>query len=173
MTRNRKRSQQKPKDRKLLWIGAIILVSALLFVFKNISNRPTENVNAIKAGAPTLAPVQVNEEAVVEESLEKRFNRLTLAKEPVFAFYHSNNCQLCLQMIEIVKEVYPEYEDKISLVDINVYDDLNKNLLIWANIHSIPTQIFINDSGEISQTIGLMTAGQLREALDKAAEKEK
>ena len=50
-------------------------------------------------------------------------------------------------MIDIVNEVYPEYQDQISLVDINVYDDLNKNLLTRANIHSIPTQIFFIAAG--------------------------
>lgn len=75
-------------------------------------------------------------------------------------------------MIEIVNEVYPEYKDKVSLVDINVYDELNKNLLIRADIHSIPTQVFINESGEIIQSIGLMSAAQLHDALDKLAGKQ-
>ena len=69
-------------------------------------------------------------------------------------------------MINIVEEVFPEYEGKISLVDVNVYDEQNKNLLRRAEIQAIPTQIFINSSGETFQTVGLMTADQLRSALE-------
>ena len=168
------RIHKKPKAdspyKKYFWIGGIVLISVILLIFKNISNDVPDNASAISNEAPTLAPAQeVNEAAAVNESLEEKLDQLILAKEPTFVFFHSNNCQLCLQMIDIVNEVYPEYQDQISLVDINVYDDLNKNLLARANIHSIPTQIFFNEKGEAYQSIGLMSADQLREAFDKIA----
>jgi len=40
--------------------------------------------------------------------------------------------------------------------------------LLRANIRSIPTQIFFNEAGEGFQSIGLMSADQLREALNDA-----
>ncbi len=174
MTRIHKKNQKKKNSGviKILVIGGILLISALLIVFKTLPDQSAETAAVLPNAVPTLVPSQANEKAVIEESLEERLDQLILAKTPVFAFFHSNNCQLCLEMIDIVKEVYPDYQGEIELIDINVYDELNKNLLVRANIHSIPTQIFFNESGEKFQSIGLMSAEQLRDSLDKLAGKE-
>ena len=174
MTRIHKKNKQKKNSGviKFLVIAGILLISTLLIVFKTLPDQSGETSAVFPNAVPTLVPTQANEVAIADESLEERLDRLILAKEPVFAFFHSNNCQLCLEMIDIVKEVYPDYQAEIELVDINVYDEMNKNLLARANIHSIPTQIFFNESGEAFQSIGLMSAEQLRDSLDKLAGKE-
>lgn len=74
-------------------------------------------------------------------------------------------------MIDIVDRVYPEFEGRVELVDVNVYDMQNRNLLIQGQIQVIPTQIFIDRFGDISQTVGVMEDAQLREALNLILEK--
>jgi len=167
MTRNRKKIKQTITNKKNFLIIGIILVSMLIILYKNTSRQSAEDVMDSPIEAPTLVPVSVTREPSTAETLEESFDRLILTREPVFAFFHSNNCKLCIDMIGIVKEVFPEYAGKVSLVDINVYDEQNRNLLIKANIHSIPTQIFINKNGEVFQSIGVMSLDQLRAALDK------
>jgi thiol-disulfide isomerase/thioredoxin len=159
MTRIHKKNKQKTAINKILVVGGILSIAVLLLFLKNQDDRPSVPIPS----APSITSVT----PVAPELPEVRLDRLLVEKEPVFAFFHSNNCQLCIKMIGIVNEIYPEYEDKVSLVDINVYDELNKNLLLRSNIHSIPTQIFINKSGEVFQSIGLMSADQLRSELEK------
>jgi thiol-disulfide isomerase/thioredoxin len=159
MTRIHRKNKQKTAINKILVVGGILSIAVFLLFLKNQGDKPVVPISS----APSITSVT----PVAPELPEVRLDRLLAEKEPVFAFFHSNNCHLCLEMIEVVNEVYPEYEDKVFLVDINVYDELNKNLLLRAKIHSIPTQIFINKSGEVFQSIGLMSADQLRSELDK------
>ena len=88
--------------------------------------------------------------------------RLIEEGEPVFVFYHSTDCYTCKVMMATVAEVFPEYEDSIELVDVNVYDPANQNLLQKAQIRSIPTQVFYNNKGESTVIIGVMEPDALR-----------
>lgn len=173
MTRSykkRKKKKQKPRFNKILIIGGLIVAVILLIFLKDqVGKSSTDLDSAVSENNVSSAIAATDVETV--EVPEERFDRLFLENKPIFAFFHSNNCQLCIEMIAVVEEVFPEYEGKVFLVDINVYDEQNRNLLQRAQIQAIPTQIFINSAGETFQTIGLMTADELRSALENISGK--
>ena len=74
-------------------------------------------------------------------------------------------------MMETVDAVYPEYKDKIALVDVDVYDPINQQLLQRTRVSYIPTQIFIDSSGEGKVMVGAMSPDDLRSALNDLLEK--
>jgi thiol-disulfide isomerase/thioredoxin len=138
----------KPKSarlfpRLLILVGLVALVTSI-FLIKNQSSR-------------IVAPVT--------ESPEAQFDRYMEEQKPIFAFFHSTNCQSCIDMMEIVAEDYPEFEGSVEIIDVDVYDSRNDNLLRRAGIRSIPTLIFFNRQGQGRASIGVMEADQLRQEL--------
>ena len=112
---------------------------------------------------PTAAGLDAADLAAL--SPEAQVDRLLAAKQPIFAFFHSTTCQQCIDMTHIVEQVYPDFNGQVYLVDVNVYDKGNQNLLRRANLHVIPTLIFIDRSGETWGYTGVMPADALREQL--------
>lgn len=103
--------------------------------------------------------------STTNQTAEALLNQYLEEGKPTFVFFHSNNCQSCIDMIAIVDQVYPEFEDTIALVDVNVYDSANQNLLRRANIYSIPTQVFIDRAGQGKVAMGVMSPEDLRTQL--------
>ena len=130
---------------KIFILAGIALIITVIIIVKNQSvEQPGSTANQTA-------------ETLLDQYLEEG--------KPTFVFFHSNNCQSCIDMIAIVDQVYPEFEDKIALVDVNVYDSANQDLLRRANIYSIPTQVFIDRAGEGKVTMGVMTPEDFRTQL--------
>lgn len=170
MARYHKKTKKKKSDKKIfnknVWIiGGIAVIILLIFILKGQDDKPDLSVSGNTPEANSAAP----DTQATPELPEERLDYLLGKNEPIFAFFHSNNCHLCIEMIKVVDSVFPQYEGRVNLIDINVYDQINQNLLRRAQINAIPTQIFINRSGEMVRSVGLMSADQLREALDKIA----
>ena len=91
---------------------------------------------------------------------------------PTLAFFHSNNCHQCQVMMETVAQVYPEFNNSITLVDINVYDKRNESLLRQVGLQYIPTLIFYNRAGKEQVSVGVMEAEKLRQTLATLTEGE-
>lgn len=108
--------------------------------------------------------------STTNQTAEALLDQYLAEGKPTFVFFHSNNCQSCIDMIAIVDHVYPEFEDTIALVDVNVYDSANQNLLRRANIYSIPTQVFIDRAGQGKVAMGVMSPEDLRTQLLELAE---
>lgn len=96
---------------------------------------------------------------------EARLDRLLSARKPVFVFFHSDTCVQCVRMTGIVEEVYPGFSDSVALVDVDVYDERNRNLLQRATVRAIPTLIFVDREGEVEGHVGVMEADALRQQL--------
>ncbi len=47
----------------------------------------------------------------------------------IMVFVHSNDCDPCIEMIKIVDETYPEFQEEIVLVDVNVYEQQNQGFV--------------------------------------------
>ena len=154
----RENSKQKINNilPKILILAGIIIVIVVMLVLKNqqVEQTVAASEQAVKASAEP-AGVQL------EHHLE--------AGRPTFVFFHSNNCQSCLDMIAVVNQVYPDFEKEVALVDVDVYDQANQTLLQQAQIRSIPTQVFITAAGVGSGIIGVMTVDALREQLEMLA----
>ena len=100
---------------------------------------------------------------------EKRADALAAGK-PTFIFLHSLDCIPCKEMIDIVAQVYPEFTNKVILVDVDVYAEENASLLRDEMVRAIPTLVFYDRSGERLVHVGVMEAAQLRKALVTLAE---
>ncbi|PKO05390.1 MAG: hypothetical protein CVU41_12200 [Chloroflexi bacterium HGW-Chloroflexi-3] len=140
-----KKIEQLPK---ILILSGILIISLAIFFIKNQSDKNLVAVN---------------------ESPEAQFDSYLQEEKPVFLFFHSNNCESCIKMIATVNQVYPAYENEVALVDVNVYDPINEKFLKRAGINTIPTQVFVDSSGQGTVTIGVMTADQLELYLDLLA----
>ena len=136
-----KKDHQVPKI--LIALCVLIAVSAVLFL---------KNQRDIQATS-TDSPADL-------------LHTATLNKQPILAFFHSNTCDSCLQMVAIVEQVYPEFTDKITLVDVNVYDEQNRTLINEIGLQFIPTLYFYDTSGKRNTHIGIMEADQLRKTLN-------
>jgi len=99
------------------------------------------------------------------QSAEVQLDQALEANLPVLAFFHSNNCEKCLIMIKTVLQVYPEFQDRVVLVDVDVYNDFNRPLLRRVRVQYIPTLIFYNHSGDSETQVGVMEAERLRQTL--------
>lgn len=105
--------------------------------------------------------------SAADQPAEVQFDLYLQQKKPMLAFFHSTDCYSCVEMMDLVAEVYPQYDDSVELVDVNVYDSANQNLLRRARILSIPTQIFIDENGTGKVIIGVMTREQLEQELQR------
>ncbi len=73
-------------------------------------------------------------------------------------------------MTEIVEQVYPNFADRVALVDVNVYDQRNQSLLGRAGIQVIPTLIFIDRDQQGQGYTGVTPAEALQEQLEVLAQ---
>ena len=101
---------------------------------------------------------------------QEQLEQVIQAGQPALAFFHSNTCQQCIEMIGIVGEVYPDFSSTVALVDVNVYDERNSALLRQVELQFIPTLIFYDQNGKAEVFVGVMPAQQLRQRLAALAE---
>ena len=135
---------------KIFILAGIALIITVIIIVKNQSvEQPGSTANQTA-------------EALLDQYLEEG--------KQIFVFFHSNNCQSCIDMIAVVNQVYPDYKNSVALVDVNVYDPANQNLLRRANIYSIPTQVFIDRTGQGKVAMGVMTPEDFRTQLLALAE---
>ena len=81
--------------------------------------------------------------------------------------FHSLTCVPCKEMAATVEEVRPDYEGKVTFVDVDVYDTANTNFCRSARIQVIPTTVLVNARGEESRQVGAIEADQLRDMLNQ------
>lgn len=168
-------------------ILSVLVLIAAVFIFKN--QKPTsatvdsqEQMDAVPtadenmpdqtdvtlatAAIATVTPVKGTPSPPPSLLPEAQLDQYLAAGRPILAFFHSNTCAQCIQMTEIVNQVYPNYAKHIALVDVDVYDQQNRNLLSRAGIRVIPTLIFIDKEQRGEGYTGVMPAEALREQLE-------
>jgi hypothetical protein len=64
-----------------------------------------------------------------------------------------------------VADVYPDYQDSIVLIDVDVYDQGNSNIIHRERLQSIPTLVFYDAKGTRQVFIGAMPSEQFRDTL--------
>ncbi len=145
-----KHSKRKPRASKnpptLLILAGIALLLVAVFAFKNIDNSPA-----------SAAP------------LESQLDEALTAKQPTFVFLHSLDCIPCKEMMNTVAHVYPEFQDLVVLIDVDVYDQSNQNLMRRERLQSIPTLVFYDKQGARQVFIGSMQADQFRDVMTQLA----
>ncbi len=142
--------KQTPKNpalpRFLIVLGLVLLIAVVLIV----KGKPQASTSA--GDLP---------EAQLENALR--------AGKPVLAFFHSSSCEQCIIMIKTVGQVFPEFSESVTLVDINVYDPNNQPLLQKVRLQYIPTLIFYDRQRQEQAHVGVMTADVLRQRLSALA----
>jgi len=101
--------------------------------------------------------------------LEAQLDQALSEGRPPVVFLHSLNCVACKEMMQTVADVYPEYQDSIALIDVDVYDQGNNNIIRREQLQSIPTLIFYDERGAREVFIGAMPSEQFRDALAQLA----
>lgn len=149
LKRHRKTTSRTPQ---ILILGGVVLLVIMLLVFKQSQNSPDETV----ASAGELPAVQLD--------------RALQAGQPTLAFFHSDNCEQCIAMMEVVARVHPEFSNKVTLVDVNVYDENNAELLRSVGLQYIPTLIFFDRTGKGQVSVGVMEDDLLRQTLADLAD---
>ena len=137
----RKRHTSKNPPTVLILAGIALLLIAV-FAFKN--------------GDKTSSSVT---------TLESQLDQALADKRPTFVFLHSLDCIPCKAMMQTVADVYPDYQDSIVLIDVDVYDQSNNNILRRERLQSIPTLVFYNAQGARQVFIGAMPADQFSDTL--------
>jgi thiol-disulfide isomerase/thioredoxin len=141
----KKRRKNSSFPKALIVVGVVLLAAVVLL----LKDKPQ--------AATTSASVNDLPESQLVNALQ--------AGQPTLAFYHSTDCEQCIIMMDVVAQVYPEYQDGITLVDVDVYDQRNALLLNKVRLQYIPTLMFYNRSGERQVHVGVMEADKLHEAL--------
>ncbi len=104
-------------------------------------------------------------------NLEAQLDQALAAKRPTFVFLHSLDCIPCKEMMKTVAQVYPEFQDSVVLIDVDIYAPQNQNILRRERLQSIPTLVFYDSQGRRQIFIGAMPAEQFRQALTQLAQK--
>lgn len=141
-------------------IGVLILVVAVL-----ILKQAGPSATSAGAGPETQDGDAVSLAPADDELPQAHLERMLSEGQPVLAFFHSTTCYQCVEMTKIVNQVYPDFEDQVALVDVNVYDERNQALLQQAKIRVIPTLILFDRSGAGQGFTGVMPDEQLETVL--------
>lgn len=141
-----KRKHHAPKQPPTVWILAgIILLLVAIFTFRN-GDTPSSAV-----------------------SLESQLDQALSDRRPMFVFLHSTDCIPCKAMMETVADVYPEYQESVTLIDVDIYDQQNQNILRRERLQSIPTLVFYDAQGIRQVYIGAMQPDHFRDVMTQLA----
>ena len=143
----KKRRRQPSRMPQFFILGGLLVLAAAILVLKE---------------KPQPVPLASNSNALAAVQLADALD----ASQPVLAFFHSTTCDLCIIMMDTVAQVYPQYQDSIVLVDVNVYEEQNRDLLRQVRLQYIPTLIFFDRNGQAEPYIGVMEASQLSSKLE-------
>lgn len=171
MKRHTQRHDRSPGPKLAVIAGLLLLIGGVLFL--KAQSRTAASVESRGAAGPVSS---ISETGGLTQptptpalSPEAQFDHILATGKPALAFFHSTTCIQCVQMTEIVEQVYPEFAGSVALVDVNVYDQRNANLLRRADIRVIPTLIFIDRSGQGRGYLGVMEVDELKKQLQALA----
>ena len=149
MTSRKRLKRKKPSQKRKPLPGLLILIGLILFV---------GSIFFLKNG--------LKNETQDSQTLEGQLDAALQEKRPTFVFLHSLECIPCKEMMEIVAQVYPPFEDTVVLIDVDVYDQRNTNILRREGLQAIPTLVFYDREGERQMHIGVLPPEQLGTVLD-------
>jgi len=101
-----------------------------------------------------------------DSSLEAQLDQALNEGRPTFVFLHSLDCIPCKEMMGTVADVYPDFQNSIVLIDVDIYDQSNSNLIQRERLQSIPTLVFYDSQGTRQVFIGAMPPDQFRSVLE-------
>ena len=145
--KSKRRRHEPSRLPQFLIISGVILLAVMILVLKQDR---TSDASSLSTSA---------------DMPEAQLDRALQSRQPTLAFFHSNNCQQCIVMMETVAQVSSEFAASVALVDVNVYDENNAALLKRVGLQYIPMLIFYDHTGKEQVSVGVMEAEQLRQTL--------
>lgn len=95
-------------------------------------------------------------------------NKTVAGNKPQIIKFTSLMCLDCKKLGTVIKEVYPKYSDKITLVEIQVQneDAYTKAQVEKYDVTLVPTLIFINSKGKkVNKTEGFINKERLEKLM--------
>ncbi|MCP4686038.1 MAG: thioredoxin family protein [bacterium] len=86
------------------------------------------------------------------------------SKIPVVIQFYSNTCKHCHVMGGLLKELGPEYADRLQIFTVNV--NFNPKTAQALQIQSVPTVVMFRDGKPVDAIRGVIPLNPLREKLD-------
>ncbi|MFH1635069.1 MAG: thioredoxin fold domain-containing protein [Chloroflexota bacterium] len=142
-SKRKKSSHKRSFPPSLLILGGLVLLVVAVFFLKRDTGNNVE----------------------VPLSLEAQLDAALQEKRPTFIFLHSLDCIPCKEMMEVVAQVYPEFQEQVVLIDVDVYEQRNANILRREGLQAIPTLVFYDSTGERYMHVGVLPAEQMRTVL--------
>ncbi len=125
------------KSLKLIIMVTILVLLSGVYLFKNVNsltNQPTEQ----KQGSAGIENAQ---------KVKGRLEQDSAGNLPMLMELGSDTCEPCRMMKPILEELKKDYEGKALVENVDIY--ANRDLAVKYRIRVIPTQIFLDSSGEV------------------------
>ena len=89
------------------------------------------------------------------------------AGKPIYVLFHSLTCDPCIQISAVADQVVPEYEGKVTFVNVITDDAGGQALAARFTFEYIPTSFFVTSDGTVADSFtGVLTAEEMRTRFD-------
>ena len=165
--------KEPSRSKRVLRIGiiasAFVMLASLAFFgegFCGCSNeaatpieQPSEDVQEVNPVPGSTGNISASQQALEQAKS---------AALPVLLNFHSTQCIPCIEIEKAIKEVEPEYTGRVSFIIVDVYDESEYDLCMQYNIQTIPTTVFLDTTGQITEGyVGVIDAASMRQMLDR------
>lgn len=134
-------AEKRRKVRSWLIVLGVIVFVALVAVMKNLFEGSVLSIN---------------------KPVSSRYAELRAASSPLVVFFHSPACSSCKQVKAALDEVYPEFADKVSLLDVDVSNMRDRELVERAGVQTAPTLLVVDAAGNEQLIVGEISPQNLR-----------
>ncbi len=129
------------------------------------STCPTTVPQASAQPPPETAPATVPS---TPSKSEEALKAAAAEGKPVLLSFRSESCAPCIQMGSVLDQIKPEYEGRVPVIWVNVYDPSEETLLTQYGIQTIPTTIFVGKDGQKkNEIVGVMEPDAIRSQLNQ------
>ncbi len=103
------------------------------------------------------------------EPLADQVSAYRAAGQPLVVYFHSPDCSSCAQVKEALDEVYPEFNNTVALLDLDVTNRRERAFVDASGVITTPTLLFIYSSGAEKRITGEISPEALRAELTALA----
>lgn len=106
------------------------------------------------------------------QPLEPMANRVAALKaggQPLVVYFHSPDCSSCAQVQKALDHTYPEFKDRITLLDIDVTNRRERSFVDATGVITTPTLLLIDAEGNEKLVVGEISPAALRDELSALA----
>lgn len=151
---------------KLQQIFSIVflLLSVSFFIFLIANKKNMENYASQLMKKQTTEVTKESTKFAVDSLYNYQKNGSKY--EITFLEFGATGCSACKRMETVMEEIRKNHEDKINVVFYNILLPKNQEYMTYYGIATIPTQIFLDSTGqEISRHNGYISSVKIEELL--------